>query len=86
MARLIETSDTKWIKTRVDVYAGQDGEDEPRCFDVGHQRFDVLEVVERWRASVYRYFKVKVRNRELYILRHNSAGENWEMASLKPRH
>jgi hypothetical protein len=83
VARLIETSDAKWIKTRVDAYAGQGGEDEPRSFDVGHQRLDVLEVVERWRVSADRYFKVKVRNRELYILRQHSAGEDWEMASLK---
>lgn len=83
MARLVEVSSAKWTKTKVQCYSGPNGE-EPQSFDIGAQSMRVSEIVDRWIGPGFRYFKVKGGNRKLYVIRHNSAEDRWEMTSLAP--
>jgi len=67
---------------RVECYAGHRGEEEPRAFTLGERRFAVLEILDRWLEPRHRYFKVKVDDGRQFILRHDSASGEWELAAL----
>lgn len=40
----------------------------------------VEEVLDRWFGPEHRYFKVRASDGDLYILRHDEAGDSWELA------
>ena len=47
-------------------------------------RFDDREIEEsqnldQWQGKTYRYFKVKSSDGDVYILRHNEIGNDWEL-------
>jgi hypothetical protein len=67
---------------RVECYAGHRGEEEPRAFTLGERRFAVLEILDRWLEPRHRHFKVKVDDGRQFILRHDSASGEWELAAL----
>jgi hypothetical protein len=70
------------LKIRVECYAGHRGEEEPRAFTLGETRFAVLEILDRWLDPQHRYFKVKLDDGRRFILRHDSASGDWELAAL----
>lgn len=67
------------FQIRVVCYAGYRGEETPRYFYLGDRRIEVAEVVDRWLAPDHRYFKIRCPANELYILRHDSLSDIWEM-------
>jgi len=75
------------VKLRVECYAGYRGEQEPRRFHLGARPVDVAEILDRWLAPDHRYFKVKGEDGALYILRHYSETDHWELTLFerKPR-
>ncbi|OGA35716.1 MAG: hypothetical protein A3G80_05555 [Betaproteobacteria bacterium RIFCSPLOWO2_12_FULL_62_13b] len=70
------------MKIRVECYAGYRGEQEPRAFTLGERRFEVLEILDRWLAPDHRYFKVRADDGRAFVLRHDSASAEWELAGL----
>lgn len=66
---------------RVDVqcYAGYRGEQEPRGFDDRGCRVEVAEIIDRWLDPNHRYFKVKGKDGEVYLLRHDVKAGIWEL-------
>jgi hypothetical protein len=78
------SGDAKWTTANVESYAAYGGEEEPRSFDVGSVRMEVLDIADRWSLAEHRYFRVKPRNRALCLLRYNTATHGWEMSSLTP--
>ncbi len=70
------------MKIQVECYAGYRGEEEPRAFQLGERRFSVVEILDRWLDPAHRYFKVLVEDGRKFILRHDTASENWELAGL----
>lgn len=70
------------MKIRVECHAGHRGEEEPRAFTLGETRFAVLEILDRWMAPEHRYFKVKVEDGRTFVLRHDNASGEWELAAL----
>ena len=73
------------MRIRVQCYAGHRGEEEPRAFDLGDRRLEVVEIVDRWLAPDHRYFKVQADDGNAYILRHDEAAGEWEMTSFAGR-
>ena len=73
------------MRIQVQCYAGHRGEEEPRAFDLGDRRLEVVEIVDRWLAPDHRYFKVQADDRNVYILRHDEAAGEWEMAAFASR-
>ncbi len=71
------------ISVRVECYAGYRDEETPRCFHINDRRVAVAEVVDRWLAPEHRYFKVCDTDGDLYILRHDVAGDRWELAMFE---
>ncbi|MGB7542800.1 MAG: hypothetical protein WA373_03275 [Burkholderiales bacterium] len=70
------------MKIRVECYAGYRGEEEPRAFTLGERRFAIAEILDRWLAPQHRYFKVKADDGRTFVLRHDTASGDWELAGL----
>lgn len=70
------------MKIQVECYAGYRGEEEPRAFTLGATRFDALEVIDRWLDPAHRYFKVRAHDGRVFVLRHDTATGEWELAAL----
>lgn len=64
---------------RVECYAGYRGEETPRALYLGERRIEVLEVLDRWLAPEHRYFKLRAGDGGIYIVRHDSSSERWEL-------
>ncbi|MGZ8163590.1 MAG: hypothetical protein ACXW0H_01390 [Methylobacter sp.] len=71
------TTDTLTI--RVECYAGYRGEETPRRFFMGEKAIEIEEVIDRWLAPDYRYFKVRGGENDIYILRHDGLAHRWEL-------
>ena len=70
------------MKIRVECYAGHRAEEEPRAFTLGATRLAVIEILDRWMAPEHRYFKVKAQDGRTFVLRHDTASGDWELAAL----
>ena len=64
---------------RVTCYAGYRGEQEPRQFFLGRRLVRIVEVLDRWAAPEYRYFKCLGSDGDTYILRHDATTHRWEL-------
>ena len=71
------------MSIRVECYAGYRGEQEPRAFWLGERRFEVREVVDRWFAPEKRWFRVDADDGDMYILRHDEASGEWDLAAYR---
>ena len=70
------------MTVRVECYAGYRGDQEPLAFGLGGRRVAVRSVVDRWIAPMQRWFKVDADDGRMYVLRHDEATEDWELAAL----
>jgi hypothetical protein len=73
------------MQIRVECHAGYRGEEEPRAFTLGETRFPVSEILDRWLEPEHRYFKVKVEDGRMFVLRHDTSSDLWELAALVGR-
>ena len=64
---------------KVECYAGYRGEETPVRFYLGERCIEVSEVIDRWLDPAYRYFKLKGDDNGIYILRHATSEDVWEM-------
>ncbi len=67
------------MEVRVACHAGYRGEETPRGFSLGDRRIAVIDVIDRWLAPEHRYFKLLGDDGNVYILRHDTAHERWEL-------
>lgn len=67
------------MKLQVECYAGHRGEETPRLMIMGDRAVEVAEVLDRWLAPAQRYFRVRGVDDAIYILRHDSAADYWEL-------
>ncbi len=71
------------MQIKVDCYAGYRGEETPRRFRMGDRRQEVAEVLDRWLAPDHRYFKLKTFDGCIWIIRHDTHREIWELVSYR---
>jgi hypothetical protein len=74
---------TSGLDIRVDCYAGHRGEETPRRFWLAGSEIAIQEVLDRWLAPDHRYFKVRDRLGDTYVLRHEVATERWELTLFR---
>ena len=67
----------------VECYAGHRGEETPRRFRLGDGEIEIAEVQDRWLAPDHRYFKVLDARGDIYILRHDTATQRWELTFFR---
>lgn len=63
----------------VECYAGYRGEETPCRFQLKSRTVEIINIVDRWLAPEHRYFKVIGDDGGIYILRHDSGEEKWEL-------
>ena len=64
---------------RVECYAGHRGEQTPLRFYLGDNEIEVAELLDSWLAPDHRYFKVRSDDDAVYILRHDTEQQCWEL-------
>jgi hypothetical protein len=69
----------------VECHAGYRGDETPRRFGLAGARIEIAEVLDRWLAPDYRYFKVRDGNGDVYILRNDVVSEQWELTFFRRR-
>lgn len=69
----------------VDCYAGYRGEQTPRRFFLQKRCFEVQELLDCWLGPGHRYFKVVADDGGVYILRHDTAHDHWELTMFAAR-
>jgi hypothetical protein len=67
------------MKLQVETRIGPHGEPEPYSFLLGAHRLIVEQIIDRWPASDYGYFKVEASDRCIYILRRDRPSDEWEL-------
>ena len=67
------------IPITVTCYAGYRGEQEPRVLELGGKRVEVTSIQDRWLSPDHRYFKITGGDDCLYIVRHDSNTQIWEL-------
>lgn len=67
------------MKLKVDCRKNLHGDDEPHAFQIGRRPVAVRQVVDRWLAPHYCYFKLDTDDSGTYILRHDERSGMWEM-------
>jgi hypothetical protein len=67
------------LPVRVECYAGHRGEETPRRLWIGGRAVEVVEVFDRWLSPDHRYFKLKGSDGDIYILRHDTEADRWEL-------
>jgi hypothetical protein len=56
------------MRLRVECYAGHHGDETPRALAIGGRRIEIIEILDRWLAPAYRYFKLRGEDRDTYVL------------------
>ena len=74
---------TEPLTIRVECYAGHRGEETPKRFFMGDKAIEIEEVIDRWLAPEYRYFKVRGGENDIYILRQDEQSQRWELTMFQ---
>ena len=67
---------------RVECCAGDRSEQEPYAFWLGNRRLAVRGIVDRWFGPAQRWVKLDAEDGNIYILRHDEATGDWELAAF----
>ena len=83
----------EWVfeEVAVECYAGYKGEETPRAFIYRDQRYENLEVLDRWYEGgvdpaglAHNYFRVKTPNGENFLLRYTPRFRSWTLCRQVP--
>ena len=72
------------IEVKVECYSGFKADEYPVCFYRDDQRFEILEIIDRWyqgdstaEGPVSNYFKIDTTFGERYIMKHDLETDKW---------
>lgn len=71
------------LSVTVECYAGHRGEQTPRTLILGDRRIAVAEVLDAWLAPEYRYFKLRGKDADTYLVRHDERSNTWELTMFR---
>lgn len=60
-------------------YAGYRAEETPRTIGFKSRKIRVKKVLDRWLDPTHRYFKLKGDDGDVYLVRHDTLTEEWEL-------
>ena len=60
---------------------GRRGQYDPHVFHLGQRRLPVVAILEQWAEEPHRYFRVRVEDGRRFLLRHDRASGDWELAA-----
>jgi hypothetical protein len=64
---------------RVECYAGHCADTEPRRLHIGQREVGVTGIIDQWLEPRHRYFKLRGDDGGIYLLRHDTIEDRWEM-------
>ncbi len=67
------------FEIEVECYAGYRADETPQRLLIGGRRVEVVEVLDRWLAPTHRYFKLRGDDGGVYIVRHDTTANFWEL-------
>jgi hypothetical protein len=67
------------VIVKVACYAGHRGEETPRRLSFDGRWVELDGVLDCWLGTDHRYFKMAAVGGAIYILRHDTARDNWEI-------
>lgn len=67
------------MSLEVECYAGYRGEETPRRFYLHDRCLTIERLLDCWLSPGHRYFKVVADDTCIYILRHDSGRDQWEL-------
>jgi hypothetical protein len=67
------------MQVRVETYSGYGGVEMLRRFWLDGREIEVSDNLDQWPGPDYRYFKVKDKDRNLYVLRLDESRGEWEL-------
>jgi hypothetical protein len=68
---------------KVECYAGHRGEETPRRLAFDGRSVDLVEMLDCWLSPDHRYFKMAADDGSIYILRHDTAHDRWELTMYR---
>lgn len=68
---------------RVDSYAGHHGVETPRRLRFDNREVGIIENIDQWDGPNYRYFKLQGDDGNIYILRSDDVGTDWELVMFQ---
>jgi hypothetical protein len=60
---------------------GRRGQYDPHVFHLGQRRLPVVAVLDQWTEPPHHYFSVRVEDGRRFVLRHDPATGEWELAA-----
>ena len=67
----------------VECYAGHRADERPLRFTVRGRSYDVVSVDDQWYSPEARYFRVKVGDGNLYVLKHDERRDVWTLDAFR---
>jgi hypothetical protein len=64
---------------KVVYYSDYRAEESPIRFYMGEKKIEVKAIIDRWLAPDHRYFKVGGDDKAMYVLRHETVTDAWEL-------
>lgn len=74
-----DTTKRDSLAVRVECYAGHRADTEPLAFHLGQRKVTVSEILDRWLDPTHRYFKLRGDDGGIYLLRHDTVADRWEL-------
>ena len=71
------------MRIQVEHHAGHRGMPMPRKLHFDGHQVEVLETLDQWYGSDYRYIKLRGHDGHLYIVRFDEPGAEWELTMFK---
>lgn len=68
---------------KVECYAGHRGEQTPRRLAFDGRSVELVEILDCWLGPDHRYFKMATDDGAIYILRHDTAHDRWELTMYR---
>src|SRR5258708_16384681 len=64
---------------RVECYAGYRADQRPTRFILRGRTFEIMEVEDQWYSPEAIYFRVRTRDGDFFVLRHDEAQDVWSL-------
>ena len=68
---------------RVECYAGYRADQRPIRFTLRGRTFEVTEVEDQWYSPGAIYFRVRTRDGDYFVLRHDEAQDVWSLNAFR---
>lgn len=67
------------MQVRMETYVDEGGVEKLRRLYLDSRWIEVVENIDQWHGANYRYFKVRVSDGDVYIVRYDEIRTDWEL-------